>query len=208
MLLRDLKHVSLLLLTLFIGSCATTNPPNVARLADDVFIVATPLRYAITTTSYTVEVPRGFITDLASIPRSLWWWESKTDRSMAPAIIHDFLYWDQGCSKDEADAVLSLAMDDNGVSPTKRALIYAGVRTPIGEKAYKDNALAKAAGESRYLTSRYTDVLLLRSTVPDDNLESILKRAKSEKGISPLRTNYRKQTQQACKAALRILSST
>jgi hypothetical protein len=38
-----------------------------------------------------IRVPPGFSTDLASVPRSLWWLISPTDLARA-AVIHDFLY--------------------------------------------------------------------------------------------------------------------
>ncbi|WP_019579128.1 DUF1353 domain-containing protein [Pseudomonas mandelii] len=196
---------SLLIVSTLLASCATPTPPSVARLGDGVFVVSIPLGYQLMNTNYKIRVPRGFITDLASIPQTLWWWESPIDRTMAPAIIHDFLYWDQGCTKDEADAVLSIGMFESGVTPATRNLVYAGVRTPLGDKAFKDNAAAKARGESHYLTSRYTGFLLGRPAVPDDDLQSILARAKLEHGVSPSGTNYKAQTKQVCKAALALL---
>lgn len=200
-----LIRLSLLAVSTLLASCATPTPPSVARLGDGVFVVSTPLGYQLTNTNYKIKVPRGFITDLASIPRPLWWWESPIDRSMAPAIIHDYLYWDQGCTKDEADAVLSISMLESGVTPTTRELVYAGVRTPLGDKAFKDNTAAKARGESHYLTSTYTGILLERPAVPDDDLRSILARAKLEHGLSPSETNYKAQTKQLCEAALALL---
>lgn len=200
-----LIRFSLLVASTLLASCATPTPPSVARLGDGIFIVSVPLGYQLMNTNYKIRVPRGFITDLASIPRPLWWWESPIDRSMAPAIIHDFLYWDQGCTKDEADAVLSISMLESGVTPTTRNLVYAGVRTPLGDRAFKENTAAKARGENHYLTSTYTDILLDRPAVPDDELQSILARAKLEHGISPSKTSYKAQTQQACKAALALL---
>lgn len=39
----------------------------------------------------TITVPVGFKTDLASIPRGMWWFVAPTDLARA-AVIHDFLY--------------------------------------------------------------------------------------------------------------------
>jgi hypothetical protein len=184
MLNRNLTLIFLVALAALVSACVSPTPPSVARLGDGNFIVSHPLVYRIQQTNQAIEVPKGFITDLASIPRPLWWWESPIDRSMASAIIHDFLYWDQTCSKDEADAVLSLAMQESGVSATTRKMVYLGVRTSIGDKAFADNKAAKAKGENRFLTPAYTDILLGRPVEPEDDLKSILARAKREDGLA------------------------
>jgi len=59
-----------------------------------------------------VTAPEGFVTDLASIPPALWPVLPPTGRYAYPAIIHDYLYWFQPCSRDQADMVLKLAMQD------------------------------------------------------------------------------------------------
>ena len=41
--------------------------------------------------SHTITVPTGFVTDLASVPRALWWAIAPFDVARA-AIIHDLLY--------------------------------------------------------------------------------------------------------------------
>lgn len=191
-----------IVLVVLIQSCVSMPPPGTARLADNVFVVVYPLRYRIEQTSYVIEVPRGFITDLASIPRALWWWESPLDRSMGPAIIHDYLYWDQTCTKDEADAVLFIAMKENGVKRLTRNGVYAGVRTPLGDTAFEDNTKARVGGESRYFTSAYTDILLDRSVEPEDTLQSIQRRATAEGGMIWLRPPQAEKLKATCKAAL------
>ncbi|MDZ7679102.1 MAG: DUF1353 domain-containing protein [Acidimicrobiales bacterium] len=42
--------------------------------------------------SEVANVPPGFTTDFASIPRPLWWWVAPWGRHGRAAIIHDFLY--------------------------------------------------------------------------------------------------------------------
>src|SRR3954467_11062877 len=44
------------------------------------------------------------------------------------AVVHDYLYWTQGCTRAQADRILLLAMEDNGVSAATRQIIYRGVR--------------------------------------------------------------------------------
>ena len=75
----------------------------------------------------TIKVPTGFVTDLASVPRALWWAIAPFDVARA-AIIHDFLYksirqyrWKMKDKEDKelikqakiaSDKVFKLAMKD------------------------------------------------------------------------------------------------
>jgi Protein of unknown function (DUF1353) len=98
-----------------------------------------------------VRVPKGFVTDLASIPQALWWALPRTGRYVYPAIVHDYLYWNQKTSRKEADDILLQSMIELNVSALKRDAIYAGVRTPVGQAAWDNNAQAKERGERRVL---------------------------------------------------------
>jgi hypothetical protein len=65
----------------------------------------------------THEVPKNFITDLASIPR-LYWVVLNPSRSdiMGPAIVHDYLYQcPNGMSRKHIDEVFYYALRDNNV---------------------------------------------------------------------------------------------
>ena len=76
----------------------------------------------------TVNVPGGFITDFASVPRPLWWLFPKWGRYGNAAVIHDFLYWDQSRSRKEADDIFSEGMIVLGVRSTTRKALYWAVR--------------------------------------------------------------------------------
>ncbi|WP_052435608.1 DUF1353 domain-containing protein [Bradyrhizobium japonicum] len=102
-----------------------------------------------------VDVPRGFVTDLASIPTYLWAILQKTGRYGNAAIYHDFLYWQQTCTREVADCVFDRAMVEMGVDSLTRNLIWAGVRV-FGGSAWEENAIAKARGEKRLL-KRFPD---------------------------------------------------
>lgn len=97
-----------------------------------------------------VSVPPGFVTDFASIPR-IFWSILPTDGDYTyPAIIHDYLYWEQPVSRSDADTILKFAMGDFKVSTPKIAAIYSGVRAG-GGIAWDNNAALKKAGEKRTL---------------------------------------------------------
>jgi len=76
-----------------------------------------------------ITVPKGFVTDGASIPRIFWsivgppW----GDYGYA-AIVHDFLYHTQPCSRKEADRIFLEAMQVLKVNKFKRWLMYRMVR--------------------------------------------------------------------------------
>lgn len=86
-------------------------------------------------------VPRGFVTDLASIPRPLWSWLPPDGPWAKAAVIHDFLYYTQGkgvwkChdttlqrtyTKEEADWILRDAQKDRNVGLVSRNLVWLGV---------------------------------------------------------------------------------
>jgi hypothetical protein len=97
-----------------------------------------------------VQVPEGFVTDFASIPRIFWSLLPPDGLYTYAAIIHDYLYWNQSVSREEADLVLRYAMEDFHVDAVTINTIYAGVRAG-GSFAWKDNAALKKAGEKRIL---------------------------------------------------------
>lgn len=83
-------------------------------------------------------VPRGFDTDGASIPlffNEVW---KIGGVKMAPAVLHDYLYRTQICTRQEADKVFLEAMECAGVSKFKRTSMYYAVRT-FGWLAWSKN---------------------------------------------------------------------
>ena len=73
-------------------------------------------------------VPRGFITDLASIPRILHSLIPVNGRHSPAAIVHDYLYATQRCTRKQADETFLWAMESLGVNAVRRYAMYAGVR--------------------------------------------------------------------------------
>lgn len=95
-----------------------------------------------------VEVPARFVTDLASIPRPLWSILPPWERYGPAAVLHDWLYWQQDCERDEADQVLREAMDVLSVDVVAVAKIYAGVRLG-GQASWERNQALKASGYTK-----------------------------------------------------------
>lgn len=80
-----------------------------------------------------IEVPAGFVTDLASVPRILWNIFPPFGTYIRAAVIHDKLYADHRAglghySRAYADAVLLEAMADDNVSRWQRRIIWIAVR--------------------------------------------------------------------------------
>ena len=77
------------------------------------WVLMAPLVYY--TVDWAIEVPSGFLTDLASIPRVFWPLVPVNGRHRAAAILHDYLYVTQPCTRAEADALFLEAMHAGGV---------------------------------------------------------------------------------------------
>jgi hypothetical protein len=111
-------------------------------------ILMADLRYQIGTTNFVVLVPAGFVTDFASTPKAIWAVLPPFGQYQLAAVVHDFLYWDQGCTREQADALLRVAMAESKVDPIKRDIVWQAVRR-FGNSAWTGNTTAKAAGQPR-----------------------------------------------------------
>lgn len=97
-----------------------------------------------------VTVPKGFVTDLASIPR-IFWSALRPDGLYAyAAIIHDYLYWTQTRSREEADEILKMSMQDFKVPSLQVEAIHLAVRK-FGGSAWAANTELRKKGEQREL---------------------------------------------------------
>ncbi len=97
-----------------------------------------------------VTVPKGFVTDLASIPPMFYSFLRPDGEYAYAAIIHDYLYWEQNVSIDTANGILKAAMQDLKVDPFKVEAIYSAVSWG-GQKYWDQNKKLKEQGERRYL---------------------------------------------------------
>lgn len=91
-----------------------------------------------------ITVPAGFVTDLTSIPRWGWILLPPDGPWVKAAIVHDFLYATSGTGqwkrrqdgrtraepydRAEADGVFREALENRGVDPVRRFVIWAAVR--------------------------------------------------------------------------------
>lgn len=104
------------------ASAQFIGPLDLRAYTPNEWVVLTPLQYRM------FKVRRGFITDLASIPRILKSLISVNDDSRKPAVLHDYLYTTQPVSRAEADFLFLEALESVGVGYMRRHTLYTGVR--------------------------------------------------------------------------------
>ena len=75
-----------------------------------------------------IDVPIGFMTDFASIPRPLWIILPRWGKYGNAAVIHDYCYWDQSRSRLESDRIFHEAMGVLQVPKWKIRAMYCSVR--------------------------------------------------------------------------------
>ncbi len=114
------------------------------------WIVTEPFIYQIGSSKLYVEVPKGFVTDFASVPQGFTAFFLPTGQYSRAAVIHDFLYWTQSCSREQADRILLLAMIESDVPYKTRTTIYRTVRA-AGESSWLTNQKERQAGMPRVI---------------------------------------------------------
>jgi Protein of unknown function (DUF1353) len=156
-----MKILAPLLLAL---ACAATSswgqqvPPSpaVRAFGDNRFwVTIEDMTYVIGSTSDQIVVPKGFVTDFASIPQSLW------SLGLTPygqysraAVIHDYLYWSQSCTRAQSDRLLVIAMKESRVSGLDEYLVYRGVELG-GDGPWNANAAERDQGLPRVVPEAY-----------------------------------------------------
>ena len=133
-------------------------PPLLKPFADNHdWVLFEDLDYHVGESTTTITVPKGFVTDFASIPQAFWSADlSPNGKYSKAAIVHDYLYWTQGCSREQADNILAIAMKESNVALVTRSAIYEGVRLG-GGGAWQSNASEKAQGLPRVVPKEFLD---------------------------------------------------
>ena len=88
-------------------------------------------------------VPKGMITDLASVPRFLRWLVGPADRNIIKAaLVHDFLWAESRAGrfrKCHADGIFRRIMRESGVGVAQRWFMWATVRLAGGPSNWFDD---------------------------------------------------------------------
>lgn len=144
-----------LLVLALVSGCLVIPAPTVRPFADgNEWVLVEPLRYSIRDSGLVITVPKGFVTDFASIPRMFWAVLIPTGRYGRAAIVHDYLYWEQSCTREQADRILLLGMTESGVDRVKRDTIFAAVRL-AGNATWLANAEERRLGKPRVIPDAY-----------------------------------------------------
>jgi len=122
------------------------------------WIVKEALTYRVGVSNDSATVPRGFVTDLASIPPVLQSLIQQNGPHLLPAVIHDYLYWKQTCTRDQADQLMLLAMIENQVPQTDQTAIFGAVRA-AGGFAWDQNARERKSGQIRILPESHINIV-------------------------------------------------
>lgn len=93
-----------------------------------VWVLSEPLVYQSAIAGGAIVVPKGTVTDFASVPRlPLVYWLCG-DVGHAAAVIHDHLYQNGMLDRETCDKVFREALIVSGVSGWRVAIMYRGVR--------------------------------------------------------------------------------
>ena len=129
-----------------------SGPLHIGRFYDPMYFLLLPISWkpALAQDGREVVVPKGFVTDFASIPRLFWSILRPDGEYTYPAIIHDYLYWMQDRPRQEADDVFRSAMGDFSIDAPTANSIYLAVRAG-GQSAWDTNHRLRVSGEKRVL---------------------------------------------------------
>jgi len=83
-----------------------------------------------------VRAPKGFVTDLASVPRAFWWLFPPHGKYTRAAVLHDHLYQAGKYSREVADEIFRAAMHATKVDIVTQTLFFRGVRV-FGKSRFK-----------------------------------------------------------------------
>jgi len=92
-----------------------------------------------------IDVPIGFKTDFASVPRFLWVFLPRWGKYGNAAVIHDYCYWNQNRLRKESDMIFREAMEVLEVPEYNIFLMYWAVRL-FGWLAWSGNKRRKKKG--------------------------------------------------------------
>jgi uncharacterized protein DUF1353 len=132
---------------------------HVSRFVEPIYFVTRPIAWRPNPDQVAkfeaVEVPKGFVTDLASVPKPFWKLLRPDGEYTYAAIVHDFLYWTQARSREAADHIFKLSMEDFKIDARIVALLHSAARV-AGGSAWRRKTELKAKGEKRIL-KRFPD---------------------------------------------------
>lgn len=161
-----MRRAFIFLMILASSACRTTKPggPSPAPADLDVdeqpvlrpfaraknFVVEDSITFRVLQGLDSIVVPAGFVSDFASIPGRAQGLINKLGPHLCPAIVHDYLYWTQTCTRSQSDAIFLRMMEDMGVPWLTRRLMYWAV-VLFGQKSWDENTRLRAQGMKKVI---------------------------------------------------------
>lgn len=132
--------------------------PTLKPFADSKdFMLVRDMVYILGETDISITVPKGFVTDFASVPKGLWSFGlSPHGKFSKAAIVHDYLYWTHSCTREQSDMIMLIAMKESQVGSKSQTLLYEGLDM-AGNPAWVDNMNDRKSGIPRIVPVEYWD---------------------------------------------------
>lgn len=116
--------------------------------------------YVYEINGYLIRVPKSFITDGASVPKSLQWLYNPYGKYINAAVVHDYLYSkynNTGINRKLADKIFKYIMKETKVNNSTINKFYRAVRVfgemswqdKIENEGYKDRAIVDHTKEAK-----------------------------------------------------------
>ncbi|ALF22007.1 DUF1353 domain-containing protein [Fusobacterium animalis] len=129
--------------------------------------------YIYSINGYDIKVFKGFITDGASVPKSLQWLYNPYGKYINAAVIHDYLYSvynNTGINRTLADKIFrhimkEIGVDDRTVRRFYNAVKYFGEtswKPKLKNEGYKDRAIVDRTKEAKEYYAYWDKVLGIR----------------------------------------------
>ena len=126
--------------------------------------------YVYDINGYLIRVPKSFITDGASVPKSLQWLYNPFGKYIKAAVIHDYLYScynNTGINRTLADKIFRHIMKETGVDKRTCRRFYNAVKyfgatswkTKLQNEGYKDQAIIDKTEEARKYYNHWGKIL-------------------------------------------------
>ena len=126
--------------------------------------------YVYSINGYDIKVFRGFITDGASVPKSLQWLYNPYGKYIKAAVVHDYLYSvynNTGINRTLADKIFKHIMKETGVDDRTVRRFYAAVKyfgvtswkPKLKNEGYKDQAIIDKTKEAKEYYNYWNKVL-------------------------------------------------
>lgn len=116
-----------------------TNKPSIGafhvlRFADEMYALTKPIAWTPgkdeeEASFKSVNVPKGFVTDFASVPPIFCQFLPHDGKYTYPAIVHDYLYWVQDRPRETADEIFRIAMKEFALDPIVINAVYLGSKS-------------------------------------------------------------------------------